>query len=478
MKTLYDLPWKKRLILTLAGSCLLMVAASALTGDEADIGTEMWQQKYNPTTSNWNNGFFWSVGFNTDGSVLASGFRGEADSGSAIGVRYNALTGAVIDTPPEWFLFEYTWSDYSQDRFYAQHIDASGNIYFVGTSYTASFNAFRPRYDAPSIWKYDSAYSNPAPGSSYPGRPLWRNYYAPALPANNEVNSMGQYSDMAVDSAGNIYAVGWFDDNPATSGNRDWIIDKYTSDGSRLATFPLFLDKVGLHDYAYGVATDSEDNFVVVGSVLIDAVTDHHDWVVRKYKSDGTLLWSTEYDFANGHDQAQNVAIDGDDNVIVSGYQRNAAPADDNDWYIVKYAKDGDGIGGANILWDKSWDDGQSKHGIAYEVALENSGNFYVIGIQAKDSLDPVYSNRYRALLQYRDGQTGDLLKSQDIDLDATANNKPELEHNYIRSLVLNGDYLVLGGYTQQDGGYSVTRGRTGRVVMLRLPALFKDGFE
>ncbi len=476
MKQQRNLSWGKSLTILLTGACFLMAAAPTV----ADIGTVMWQQKYNPTSSSWNNGFFWSAGFNTDGSVLASGFRGEADSGSAIGVRYNVLTGAVVDTPPEWFLFEYTWSDYAQDRFYDQHIDSNGNIYFVGTSYTASFNSFRPRYDAPSIWKYDSAYTNPASGSSNPERPLWRKYYAPVLPSNNEVNSMGQFSNMAVDSSDNIYAVGWFDDNPKpdASANRDWIIDKYDSDGARAAGFPIIHDNENLHDYAYGVATDSENNFIVVGSVLVDAATDHHDWAVRKYKSDGTLLWETQYDLANGNDQALYVAVDGDDNIVVSGYRRNATPADDNDWYIVKYTKDGDGLGGATIMWGKSWDDGGSKHGNAYDVVLDSGNNIYVIGVQAKTSADPAYTDRYRGVLQYRDGQTGIVLDSQDIVLDATVNNRPDIEHDLLRGLALKGDRLLITGYTQQDGGYSVTRGRTGRVVILHLPPIFKNGFE
>jgi len=48
----------------------------------------------------------------------------------------------------------------------------------------------------------------------------------------------------------------------------------------------------------------------------------------------------------------------------------------------------------------------------------------------------------------------------------------------FLRGLSLNGGRLLITGYTQQDGGYSVTRGRTGRVIMLHLPAIFKDSFE
>jgi len=468
-------PRKNRLSSQLAGACLLMYTVTVAAGDPAEIGTVVWQQNYNPTTSTWNNGFFQSVDFNTDSSILASGFRGEADSASAIGIRYNSKTGAVIDTPPEWFLFEYSIYDYTQDQFHDQYIDSNGNIYFVGISYPATWNSPSARYNVPSIWKFSSTYTNPV--AANPDRPLWRNYH---IDTGTPEDNNGAFYGLAVDSADNIYGVGYYTDLVSTTSNRDWIIDKFDTAGTKAGgLFPLSHDVAGLDDYAYAVATDSMDNIIVVGSGVVDASIDHHDWIVRKYSSDGTLLWATQYDFAGGHDQAQYVVVDSEDNIIVSGYRRIAAPADDADWYIVKYAKDGDGNGGAEIIWDQAWDDGQSKIGLAYEMVLDHKDNFYVIGIQQKSSLViPVYTNRYRPVLQYRDGKTGALLQLQNIVLDPTVNDKPEIEHDYIRDLALDGDDLVIGGYTQQDGSYTVVRGRTGRVLMLKIFPMFKDGFE
>ena len=460
---------RKHALTTLLAGALLVCATSAV----AQIGTVVWQQKYTPV-SGYGQSHFYNAGFNTNGSVLVSGFRSEADSGSAVGIRYDAKTGAVIDSPPEWFLFENDYWDYTHDRFYDQHIDSSGNVYFVGMGYPATFNTFSARYNVPNIWKYASNFNNPTSGN--PDRPLWRKYH---VAAGTPEDNGGQFNGMAVDSSDNIYAVGYFTDMVSTTSDRDWIIDKYDTDGTRAADFPLTLDHDGLHDYANDVATDSEDNFVVVGYVLVDDVTDHFDWVVRKYKSDGTLLWETQYDFAGAHDQAFYVAVDTDDNVIVSGYRINAAPSSDSDWYIVKYAKDGDGNGGATVIWDQSWDDGSSTHGNSYDLALDNGNNIYVIGVQYKDSLvAPVYDDRGRAVLQYRAGQTGELLNMQEFVLDPTVNNRPEVEHDYLRGLFLRGSDLVIVGYTQQDGEYLLQKSKTGRVVMLALPLIFKDSFE
>ena len=350
-----------------------------MTSAGAEIGTVEWQQIYNPTSSNWNNGFFYSVGFNSDGSILACGWRGEADSDSAVGVRFDADTGAIVDTPAEWFLFESTWSDYTADRFHDQYVDSNGNTYFVGIGYAANWNTFQSRYNVPNIWKYDSKYEKA-------DRPLWRKYHAGAgTPTDNN----GAFYSMAADSAENIYAVGYFTDLASTSSNRDWIIDKYDTDGNRAAGFPLTHNNDNLDDYAYDVATDSDDNFIVVGAVIVDAATDHHDWVVRKYSGDGTLIWATQYDFEGNVDQALTVTVDSDDNVLVGGYRRTVGVSGYNDWYLVKYAKDGNGSGGATILWDQSWDDGGARHGAAYAMVLDDKQNMYIIGNQLKDGVEP-----------------------------------------------------------------------------------------
>jgi hypothetical protein len=477
--------WKMGLSTLLAGGGLLFSATPGFAEpDVPEIGTEIWQQQYNPdpTENYYRNGVFWSVGFNTDGSVLANGHRSEADSGSGIGMRYNAETGVVLDPMPEWILFEYNFYDYAQDRFRDQYIDSSGNMYFVGMSYRASWNSGASkytRYNVPNVWKYSSSYSNTLTTAA--DRPLWKSYYAGSGDATQE---NGTFEAIAADSVGNIYAVGYYLNlfstlnPPSTASQRDWIIDKFDSDGVRVTGFPVSYNKDNLHDYAYDVATDSEDNFVVVGAVLVDAATDHYDWAVRKYASNGSLVWETQSDLSAAHDQAFSVAVDGDDNVIVAGYRTKATG--DRDWYIVKYAKDDDGNGGATIIWEKSWDNGNSQHGEARGLVLDHNGFIYIVGSQAKSSVTPAYTDRSRPVLQYRHGHTGELLGIQEFILDKTPNDILAEEHDYLRGLALKGDQLVKAGYTQQDGLWSVRGKYTSRVLMLKLVPIpmFADGFE
>ncbi len=439
--------------------------ASAFTGE---IGAITWQKIFNSGTAPYFQAFFNSVWFNSDGSLLVSGYRGEPDSKSAIALHYDAATGDIRDTPAEWFLFEYTYGDYTHDRFYDQFIDSNGNTFFVGVSYGDHFNTSGTRYNCPSIWKYDSAYTNPDPNSGNPERPLWRNYHCDdGHPENN-----GEFNDMAVDSSGNIYVVGWFKNLDSTTSDRDWIIDKYAGDGTEATGFPLILNKDDFSDYAASIAVDSEDNFIVVGSVQLEGFvpeSHHYDWVVRKYNADGTLLWDTEYDYGgnNLNDQALFVVVDAHDDIIVCGYRTNNTTAKDRDWYIVKYGKNGDGSGGASVLWEQFWDDGQNKHGLARGMLLDDQQNIYLIGRQGKDSTDPVYTDRLRPVLQYRDGQTGTLLKSQDIPLMPTHNHSWNIEHDFMYRLARKDGQLVIAGGTSEDANYLTPYSRTGRVVML-----------
>lgn len=449
-------------------ACLAPISALALP----PVGKVLWQQQFNPTETSRKNVFLYSVGFLPDGAVLASGMRGEPDSSSAIGLRLDPATGGILDSPAEWFLFEYTWNDYAHDRFNDLVIMPSGEVLFAGQGYAAGWNTFSSRFNVPNIWKYSSTYNNPPAGN--PDAPVWRTFHTGSGTA---ADNSGRFNGMSMDASGNIVAVGFYTKLVSASSSRDWIIDKYDSQGNRLTGFPIALDHVGLDDYAYDVATDSEDNFIVAGSVLVDADADHHDWVVRKYSGDGTLLWEHQYDWAGKNDQALKLAVDANDDIIVSGYRREDL-TDDNDWYLVKYAADGDGVGGPNVLWDQAWDDGNDEHGDAWEVVTEKSGSFYVVGRQQEDSSDPVFENRYRPVLQFRSGETGDLLRMQKLELDPTPNNRPDVEHDALSSMALDDGYLVIAGYTIQDGGYQVVRGRTARVVMVSVRNIFGDRFE
>jgi hypothetical protein len=85
-----------------------------------------------------------------------------------------------------------------------------------------------------------------------------------------------------------------------------------------------------LYDYAYGVDIDSNGDAIVAG--YINTGTDNstnadYDWLIIKYDKDtGTRLWTKILESGAGRSEhANDVVVDRDDNVIVSGTKKDGA---------------------------------------------------------------------------------------------------------------------------------------------------------
>jgi hypothetical protein len=88
---------------------------------------------------------------------------------------------------------------------------------------------------------------------------------------------------------------------------------------------------------------DSQGNVIVTGYQNLTGGT-NDDYLTVKFKADGSgVAWRAFVDGVGGSDQATAVAVDSEDNVIVTGYLWNGQ---NNDIHTVKY----DGATGA-VLW-------------------------------------------------------------------------------------------------------------------------------
>jgi len=177
-------------------------------------------------------------------------------------------------------------------------VDASGNLYVVGYTFTSTGQE--------DIWirKYNSA-----------GAKQW----------TRTVAGVGAGSDYArgaaVDSAGNLYVVGQIYSGSAESNNI-WI-RKFSPTGAKLWTRTVNGPSDG-SDAAHDVAVDSADNLYVVGHVSVFGES-LNIWI-RKYSPTGSKKWTrTVNGPGDNTDQANAVAIDGNDAVYIAGYQTLAA---------------------------------------------------------------------------------------------------------------------------------------------------------
>lgn len=156
---------------------------------------------------------------------------------------------------------------------------------------------------------------------------------------------------IAVDSADNVIVAGYVVD---VAGNADIWVRKYDPDGNEVWTQVLDPSS-GMDDRAYGVAIDSMDNIVVVGDAA--AGPSVSDLWIAKLDPQGAELWSTTIDGpGSGADLAEDVAVDSNDNVVVTGWVRVANS--DNDIWVGKLSSAGatlwtDIVAGPDTLDDR-----------------------------------------------------------------------------------------------------------------------------
>ncbi|MBI1335814.1 MAG: hypothetical protein GC164_02500 [Phycisphaera sp.] len=265
-------------------------------------------------------------------------------------------------------------------------VDTSGNVYVSG--YTESSGWVSGGYDS----SYNGNGDAFAAKLNSSGSLMWSTYLG-----GSEAD--GAY-DLALDSSNNVYVVGYTDSSGWVSGgadttyggNRDGFVFKLNSNGGFLKSTYFGGDGV---DLAYGVAVDSSDNVVVVGStasaLLVsggwDSVYDgFQDGFVVQYNALGVHQWST-YLGSTGQDEALGVAIDAWDNIFVAGHTSadtwvsggyDTSINGNEDGFVTKF----DSMG--SHLWSTYL--GGSSDDRATGVAVDTTGNAYITGFTLSNS--------------------------------------------------------------------------------------------
>ncbi|MCX6639057.1 MAG: SBBP repeat-containing protein [bacterium] len=258
-----------------------------------------------------------------------------------------ALTTVVVtrlfaQVNQEW-VGQYDGTGQGRDIAYSLAINSTGNIYVTGYSENMD------NTDYVTI-KYDAS-----------GNQLWVARYNGPGNGDDEANSL------AVDREGNVYVTG----SCAVGGtNRDYATIKYNSMGDRL--WVRFYDGPGHgDDCATFVAVDQVGNAYVTGYSTGDR-TDY-DYATIRYNSAGTQQWVTRYNGSgNGADQAFSAAVDGDGQVIVTGYSLGSETG--LDYATVKYDSTG------NQQWIATYNGPGNDLDEARSVAVDVNGYIYVAG--------------------------------------------------------------------------------------------------
>jgi len=180
---------------------------------------------------------------------------------------------------------------------------------------------------------------------------------------------------VAVDSNGNIYITGDTTGSlgGSNAGGSDAWVAKYDNNGDR-----LWIQQLGTagDDNSYGVAIDGSDNIYITGGTtgnLAGSNAGDYDAWVAKYDGQGNKLWVKQLGTSE-EDKSWGIAAS-DSNVYITGRTKGVLEggnAGSFDAWVAKYDSEG------NQQWIKQL--GSSGADYSYGVAVDSSGNVYITG--------------------------------------------------------------------------------------------------
>ncbi|WP_247231399.1 SBBP repeat-containing protein [Telluribacter sp. SYSU D00476] len=253
----------------------------------------------------------------------------------------------------------------SSDEIFSIGVDTEGNSYLAGRISIVD--------EHPKDYAYLAKYSSG-------GQLLWsRTFRDMTLPYHTTRNT---FYDIAVDKAGNSYAVGSLV-TLYTDGHHGILVAKHDKDGN-LQWRKVETGRYG-HGIGFGIATDNQGNCFTTGEFYgnvsfgnIGRFGDNDAFIV-KYAADGTAVWVSQSGGREG-EQGRGIVVDEAGNSYVTGYfqetarfgEQSLTSNGDKDMFIAQYDPQG------TLVWVKQA--GGSGTDIGYKPGVDKAGNVYVNG--------------------------------------------------------------------------------------------------
>jgi len=206
-------------------------------------------------------------------------------------------------------------------------------------------------------------------------------------------NGTGDSSDyayaIAVDASRNVYVTG---ESMGSGTGYDLVTIKYQPDGDT-AWARRYNGPGNGTDYGFAIAVDGSDNVYVTGPSTGSGTG--YDYATVKYSPDGDTAWLRGYNGpGNGTDYALAIAVDGSNNVYVTG--QSAGSGTNYDYATIKYTPEGD------TAWVRRYNGPGNSLDIAKAAAIDDSGNVYVTGYSVGDGTH----NDYATIKYHANGDT------------------------------------------------------------------------
>ena len=240
----------------------------------------------------------------------------------------------------------YTSAGNNIDKAEDMVIDASGNIYVVGTSFILGegFNLV--------TLKYDNA-----------GNLLWSNTY------DGPNNSIDEGRAIAIDASGNVFVTGYVH---VAAADYEIITIKYDANG--VLQWAEQFDNNNDFDQGRDIVVDQNGDVYVTGSGVQNSSNGNTNILTVKYaNAGGSPIWSHEYNSAsNGLDEGFKLTHDNSNTVYVAGYME--AGTNNLDMVMLKY--DATSGGAPQFIYTY---DGNGAFDKPTDIAVNSSG-VYMIG--------------------------------------------------------------------------------------------------
>ena len=282
--------------------------------------------------------FAYAISVDKPGNVIVTGSSwGSNNLPDIVTIKY---TGSG-DTA---WVRRYNGPDNNWDAGRALFVDAAGNIYITGETFSNSTD-----FDYITI-KYNSA-----------GEQQWMIMY------DGPANSRDVATAIAVDSPGNVYVTGYSEGSPGSrsdyatikyniSGEQQWVA-RYNGPGSQA-------------DFAFGLALDPLGNIYVTGTADDLSVTHFPAYATVKYSPSGVQMWASIYQELWTY--ARAITVDQAGNSYVTG--RSYAQGTFYDYATVKYNTVG------VQQWVARYNGPGTSDDEASSIAVDALGNVYVTG--------------------------------------------------------------------------------------------------
>ena len=374
-------------------------------------GTQQWVSTYSGTGTGLD--IANSIAVDPLHNVYVTGRITNSSSGTdCVTIKYNS------EGVQQWVSF-YNGASNSNDHGNMLAVDASGNVYVTGSSteigthisyltikyntsgvqqWVAHYNGYNYDDVAYAIAIDNSGYVYVTGASTVPSHGLnivtikYNNSGVQQWAASFDgpVNDVDAGYAIAVSNSGNVYVTG--ESVGSTAGYYyDYITIKYNSSGVQL--WAARYDGPGnYNDVASSIAIDGSENVYITGGSR--GTTTYYDYATIKYNSSGTQMWVSRYNYqGNGDESAHGIALDAQGNVYVTG---TSAAGSNYDYATIKYNPSGE------QQWVARWDDSTNNHDVALAIAVDAIGNVYVTGVAGYDYTQNCVTIKYSQLVSVK----------------------------------------------------------------------------